>query len=380
MQLALGLLLSVVIASIGAALHWYGNSEYALMTYALALSVLPCTGQEFVRRVLYTQSAIVGATVNNFVSYGLQLAGIIIVVTQLGGVAATAPNAMLALGLSSLVASLLGMWQLRHHLAPRVLALLPERRSLRAFGQLALDTWRLSKWLMAQQVVNWLGTSGYGFLLAALLGPASFGAYRAAYQVVNVLNPIRQTAMNHLPSRAARVLAETGAAGLKVWVKRTTWALTMPFLVCSALVVMCTAPLADLMYGANAQLPSLHAVVAGGVLAYCINFSRTPLDYAVLVGGGARALFMRSLVLMAFAWSAGFALIWAMGIFGAVIAEVIGALIATALCLRIYAAMNSAVRTDQVLPNESPGEFTAASRTVCASAPYSIPTSGSMHS
>jgi len=266
--------------------------------------------------------------------------------------------------------------------------MLPERKSLSAFIRVALDTWRLSKWLMAQQFVSWLGTSGYGFLLAGLLGPASFGAYRAAYQVVNVLNPIRQTAMNHLPSRAARVFAGAGALGLKRWVKRTTWTLTAPFLACSALVVMGIAPLATLMYGVITQLPSLHAVVAGGVLAYCINFARTPLDYAVLVGGGARALFLRSLALMAFAWSAGFALIWAMGIFGAVIAEVIGAVIATVLSLRIYAAMTAAARTEQLPHNESDKELNAASQThsstlhpaACASAPYSIPTSGGIHS
>lgn len=340
MQLALSILVTSIVAAIGFALM-AARVDSAYLAFALAATVTPWMTQEFLRRVLYTQNDTVGAAINDFVSYGLQLAGIVLIVA-IGK--ASAVNAMLVLGLSSLFAAVLGLWQLREQLAIRVLRSLPEYRSLQAFAATAHETWRLSRWLMAQQVVAWFGASSHGFVLASFLGPASFGLYRAAYQVVNVLNPIRQAVTNHLPSRAARVFSAQGERGLFAWTKRVTLLLTLPFACGAVVIALFAEPIAGLMYGSNgpaseltspSAMQDVHVIVALGALAYTLNFARTPLDFSLLVNGQGRALFLRSLWLMGFVLTVGVFLIWQWGVRGAMISEVAIAIVAGALTIRM---------------------------------------------
>lgn len=336
LQLSLSLSIAGIAALVGVAFMRNGNSDYAQLAFALAVSAPFWMTQEFVRRTFYTRNAVRRAAIIDAICYGLQLTGIVVVANQVGGIAATPANAMLALGAASFAALLFGLWHLRGDLAPRTLALLPECRSMRAFLASVRDTWRLSKWLVAQQVVTWFGANGHGWILAALLGPASFGLYRAAYQVVNILNPLRQAAMNHLPSRAARAFATSGRVGLDKWIRSIALILGAPFALAALLVAIGAEPIAALFYGREMELPHLHAIAALGALAYAINFARTSLDYGVLVAGGGRQIFIRSVWLMAFVCTAGVALVWSMGVVGAMISEVASAVLATALTLRIY--------------------------------------------
>ncbi len=345
MQLLGSTALALLIAGAGVLWSFTGSANYAHVAYALALVVPAWMAQEFVRRALYTQGDIVAAGLNNFISYGLQLVGIVIVVLSLGDVAPTPVNALLALGASSLVASAFGLMQLHTRISPH-----PSRndRLLRHFVDpfmtTARETWRLSKWLVAQQGIAWLGASGHGLLLTALLGPAAFGIYRAAYQVVNLLNPLRQAAINHLPSKTARVFAEQGVAALGRWSMSTTLALTIPFALCALAIVLGAKPIAALMFGSALNthtLPeaTLQLIVALGALSYTLNFARAPIDYAVLVAGGARAIFLRTLWLNAFVVTGGILLILGFGIAGVVLSELITALLAAALTARVYAAL-----------------------------------------
>ncbi|HTE39900.1 MAG TPA: oligosaccharide flippase family protein [Steroidobacteraceae bacterium] len=338
LQLIGCVLIAIVVAASGLVWQVF-NPSYASVAFALALTIPAWMGQEFVRRVLYTQGDVKGAALNNCTSYGLQLAGILCVVLELGTIDATPANAVLALGASSLLATVFGAYQLRHRVGLRALRELPELRSRRALIATLAETWQLSRWLVAQQGVAWLGVSGNGLILAAMLGPASFGAYRAAYQIVNVLNPLRQAATNHLPSKAARHFAAQGHSGLREWNRRLSLMLALPFVVCAALVTIGAEPLARLLYGDRVVLDHLQLWVAMGALAYCLNFARTPLDFTVLIAGGGRSLFLRTLWLNGFVLTAGVALIWRFGIQGALLSEIICASMAGWLTWRIYRAL-----------------------------------------
>jgi O-antigen/teichoic acid export membrane protein len=183
--------------------------------------------------------------------------------------------------------------------------------------------------------VTWLGASAHGWILAALLGPASFGVYRAAYQVVNVLNPLRQAASNHLPSSASRCFATGGLVALREWQRATAWRLTLPFVACATALVLCAEPISRLMYGRTLEISNLRMFVALGALSYAINFARAPFDYALLAAGGARWLFIRTLALSAFVLTGGALLIWSLGIYGALVSELLTAILAA--LLTVYA-------------------------------------------
>jgi O-antigen/teichoic acid export membrane protein len=340
LQLMLAVALALCAALIGAALLGAGQVAFAQVALAMASIMLPTMGREFVRRVLYTQGDAVAATLNDFVSYAVQLLTVAAVAWNVGGVAATPANALLATGAAAFAATSFGCWQLRAALRPSQWRTAPERRSSRAFAASALGTWRLSKWLLAQQAVNWIGASGHGWILTALLGPAAFGLYRAAYQVVNVLNPVRQAASNYLPSHAARTYASQGIDGLSQWYARSAWQLGVPFAALAAILALAAEPLAKLFYGQRLPLADLQfglqGVVALGALAYALNFVRTPLDYAVLVSGGGRQLFLRSAALMAFVLTVGAAFIWRWGIVGTLLSEIATAALALWLTLRVF--------------------------------------------
>jgi O-antigen/teichoic acid export membrane protein len=341
MQLIGCMLIALIVAAAGFIWRAFG-SDHAIVAFALALAIPAWMAQEFVRRVLYTHGDVLGAAINNCVSYGLQLVAIVCVALEIGGLKATPAQALLALGASSLLATLLGGFQLRHYLGIAALRSLPELRSRGAFTRTLAETWQLSRWLVAQQGASWVGVSGNGLILAALLGPASFGAYRAAYQVVNILNPLRQVAVSHLPSKAARLFAEHGYSGLRTWNRQMSLWLAVPFAACALLVSIGAEPLAQLLYGNRVELAELHLWVGLGALAYALNFARTPLDYTVLIAGGARSLFMRTLWLNVFVVTAGVALIWTLGIQGALLSEIVSACLAGWLTWRIYRALFSA--------------------------------------
>lgn len=307
----------------------------ANIAWALAMIVLPVAFQEFARRVLYTQSAARAAALNNGVTYGLQLFGIVAVTQGIGGVAATPVNALLALGIASAIGAILGGVQLRG-VFWRQTATLPERHSLSAFKTTFGESWRLGKWLSAQQTVAWLGSGANGWLLAAFLGPATYGLYRAAHQIVNILNPLRQAASNYLPSRAARVFSQQGVRTLREWHASMAWRIGAPFTAFAVVIAIAAEPLAQLFYGKEAALTGVQTIVALGALAYTLGMLRTPLDYTVLAMGGARPLFIRAVWVAVFVLTGGALLIWKFGIFGALLSEIIAALLALVLTIRVY--------------------------------------------
>lgn len=334
-----------------------GADSYARTAYALALIIPAWMSQEFVRRVLYTEGDIAGAALNNFISYGLQVAGIVGVYFVADLVDPQPAFALYVLGGSSLVACLFGI-ALRCRRATRLKrGELFARQSRSEFAATAKETWRMSKWLVAQQGASWLGTSGQGLLLTAFLGPAAFGVYRAAYQVVNLLNPLRQAATNHLPSRAARIRAAEGRRGLSQWNSRMTYLLAIPFAVVALGIVFFAQPIAKLMYGTTDNLTHLELIVGLGALAYMLNFARTPLDYSVLVSGGARALFVRTLWLNAFVLTVGLLLIRQLGVIGVLISEVSVAALAALLTIKVAASLLKPPENDTstaLVENEEP--------------------------
>jgi len=267
LQFALGGVAALIAAIVGAVLLLNQATEYAAISFAMALTLIPWTTQEYLRRIFYTRGDARGAAGNDIVTYGLQLLGILIVVNGIGGIRATPANAIASLGLAACIGAAFGLYRLRRTLRGSF-ADLPERRSYGAFKSMCAESWRLSRWLVAQQSVTWLGGSAQGWLLAAILGPAAFGLYRAAYQVVNLLNPLRQAAMNFLPSRAARVFAERGRAGLERWHRDTALRLGIPFALCAVAIAIGAEPLAKIFYGRTVALPDARWLIGLGAVGY----------------------------------------------------------------------------------------------------------------
>lgn len=330
-QLAGSAALGATLALIGALIwRWHSVAAGALVM-VLAAALIPWMAQEFFRRVLFTRSEARAAAVNDLVSYGLQLAGVAALAYASGAGGPSPEQALLVFGGSSLAAAGLGLWQVRAHLARPA-----SGRWFASLTRTGAEAWEFGKWLLAQQAMNWFGGSGHGWLLAAIVGTEKFGMYRAAYQIVNVLNPLRQAGMNYLPARAGRAFALEGVAGLDRWVRRTTPALAVPFGLGAVAIALFAGPLLSAAYGDKFAGAGLEWVVVLGATAYLIGFSRTAKEYGVLTLGGAKALFLRTIVSTTLVLAAGVPLMFLYGIRGAVISEAAIALVVWSLTQKIY--------------------------------------------
>jgi PST family polysaccharide transporter len=275
---------------------------------ALSFAALPWMGQELVRRVLYTRGESRAAFVNDALTYGLQVAGAVLLVQVLGE-DARADTALAVLGGSSLAGAVAGAWQLRGHLALRGL----DRPSLHASLR---EIWDFGKWLSAQNVLAWLGAQGHAWIIAAMLGAEQLGVYRAVTHLVNVLNPIRQAAFVYLPARGSLAYREGGRAGLASWVRKTFVLLTLgPLPLCLALAAF-PGPLLALAYGDKFADANLSLVLSLAVVAQFLTFVKYPFDIGILALGSPRSIFRLYLLPVLLLFSAGVALVHFLGILG----------------------------------------------------------------
>ena len=303
------ILVGVVMAASGTPFGW--------TLAVLGVATMPWLTQEFVRRTFYTRSHTRAAFVNNAVCYGLQMAGIGLLVI---GDAVTLRAALLVLGGSSLVASILGAIQLRTYLSGDR-ANYGRERLRAAWGR----TWNFGRWLTARSVLEWFGTHGHTWLLALLLGVESLGLYRAAYHLVNVLNPLTMAVQAYVPSRAGHVLAADGPRALGRWLSRNFLIAGGLYTIVVLLVIGFSGQLLTLFYGDRFSEfgALLEWVIVLSAIEKLVRKFRLFPGTLVLVLERTRSLFFLDLVAITLLLGGGVLLIDAFGILGAPLVKLI---------------------------------------------------------
>jgi O-antigen/teichoic acid export membrane protein len=309
---AVGLGLLLVMAG---ALTWtLASPRYGQLLVLLGGVVVPWMAQEFVRRVLYTRSETRAACANDTVSYGLQASGIGLVV-----VLVEAPSPALAfgvLGVSSLVAALFGIWQIREHLCTSGLS------PADGFGM-----WKeaadFGKWLLARNIVSWSGQYGHSWLLLAMLGPLALGTYKAAEHLLNIVNPLRLAAYAYLPPRGSRVHAERGTKALQQWITDVYRLVGGAFVAVILILALLSAQLLDLAYGDKFAGLHLEWIIILGGGAALINFARIPLEMGIIAMKQSRPLFWIHVWSVPLLFITGITLIHEFGIFGLPISSMV---------------------------------------------------------
>lgn len=328
-SLALGALL----AAAGAVTWAIGSPRWGGLLLLLGGVVVAWMAQEFVRRALYTRSEIRSACANDALSYGLQAGGIAVVAATV-----QRPSMALAfgvLGSSSLVAALVGAWQIRGHLGSS--GVTPEvERGIRA------DAFGFGKWLLARNVVSWSGQYGHNWLLLAMLGPAALGTYKAAEHLLNVVNPLRLAAYNYLPPRGSRVHAEGGLDALRHWVRGVYRLVGGAFMGAVLVLMLFSAPLLDLAYGDKFAGLHLEWVIVLAGVAAMVNFARIPLEMAIAAMKQSRPLFWIHVWSVPLLFAVGTALIHRFGIFGLPVSSTVIGGVLLVLTLRAFHGVSAA--------------------------------------
>jgi O-antigen/teichoic acid export membrane protein len=296
------------LAALGAVIHGHAPATGSVVL-ALALAAIPWLGREFVRRVLYTRGESRGAALNDGVSYGVQFIGALALV-RLWGDRASAEAALLVMGGGALAGVLAGLWPMRRHVR------LPGRSGLASLARTWREVWCFGRWLTAQNALAWMGGQGHSWVVALVLGAEQVGIYRAATHLVNVMNPLLQTAYSYLPSRGSLAYTGGGRDALARWVRTVWWALLLAPLPFCVVLIGFPGEVLALAYGGKYAGTELALILALATLAQCIVFAKFPFDIGLLALHATKSIFYVYLLPVVLLLTSGAALIYFLGILG----------------------------------------------------------------
>ena len=210
------------------------STDVAELLLAMVAATIAWQLQELARRILYTESRLGAAFLNDIVAYGGQLVAIVALwsVGRLDG-----PNALYALAATSLLGAAIGVGQVRDSLT-------------RTFDRADLvPHWQFGKWLAAAAVGFWVSTYVYFYLAALLLGAAASGELKASQLILGPLNVLMLFLATVLPIRLSRTLATLGEAAFQAQLRRTLFATAPVIVIYCVLASVFATPLLNLLYG-----------------------------------------------------------------------------------------------------------------------------------
>ena len=202
-QIAFGGIATAALLILVAVLHHLSFGPVVLSTFlGTALAVFAFQGQAFFRRILFTRIRPEGALLNDFVSYGLQLIGIIALCkwSILSG-----RNAFFVIGITSAIAVIVGLWQCRKYLSLHFSSL----------GSVLHHNFNYGKWMLLGFLSQWVSSQVYIFIVAAFLSTAAVGIFDACLKILLVTNILLIGMDNFIVPVAAKKLETEGVAKMK---------------------------------------------------------------------------------------------------------------------------------------------------------------------
>jgi len=294
-------------------------SHAAAILLALAPAIIAWQLQEFVRRVLYTEGRLVTAFAVDVVSYAGQVGALLGLVsfTEIN-----AASALYAAGATSAVGGAFGAWKIR--------------RSLRRCADWAAlkENWIFGKWLAAALAASWLAGQLYIYLTAAMRGATSAGVLRAAQICLGPLNTFLLFLFTILPIRYARTRRRAGDAGLHQALILTYVATAPLVLIYCLAVAIFASPILRLLYGTSYSRYG-NVVVLFSVY-YFVLHPVYLLTSALSAKRWTRPLFTGNLYAAALGVVAGWLVILAWGVNGAVVGMIAGALLLVVVFWHAY--------------------------------------------
>ncbi len=284
---------------------------HPLLLLELSAVVVAWIAQEFVRRSMYVRSDTRGALVNDAICYGLQLAGVVALVIWGTRGFTDVAYALAIFGVSSLIAALVGIVQMRRRFA-KVWKVSTEQTS----GQWRIRVWHLGKWLVGKNVVGWFGGNGHEWIVAALLGTQTLGMYRAAVHLINVINPVRLAAISYLSPRGSRVFYRQGPLAMERWVRRARLFSVGALLPMVIVLIAFPDFLLHLAYGQKFAGMGLGLILALATVSQVIMFSNFSFEVALISMNETRWLFFINFIPVLLLGTVGLVLIKGFGLLG----------------------------------------------------------------
>ena len=267
-QVLLGILMAAVAAA--APVGWLGlGDDLRPVLWAMSAALPFVQAREFCRQVLYTRLRAAEAFSNNLFYSVAQLGGVILL-WKLGGQSASgagevltavwlsARNVFLVMAIVSLAGTVVGLWQIRRDLTPRIPG---ARRDL-------VKTWHFSRWKLGNQFGVLLAGQASLWAIGGLKGTAGVGMVEAARLVLAPLQILWLGVPKVLDPRAVRLYERQGAGHLRGFLKRLLPLWSAPFLAYGLIVLAAPEYWLDLLFGEKYE--GAGAIVMLWVLVYVL--------------------------------------------------------------------------------------------------------------
>lgn len=293
-------LIFIIIALLGARSGW----EVASLLLACAPATAAWQMQEFIRRVLYTNSAASRVFYNDVVSYGGQT---LLVVLLWQWEALTPVTALLALAGTSLLGVLIGLWQIRADLDWSHLSRI-------GFRTTAVENWHFGKWLLGGSLAGWTSGRIYPIAAAGMVSVATTGAMKAVQTILGPMNVLIFAIDPLVGPKVARIKNDEGIPALRTFISRIQ--LLMLFTVCAYCLVVAifAGAILDRIYG------PYYTQYAWLLIVMAINFGftalRGPLSIALTALGETSALFRVRVASSIINLTLGLAAVYFLGLYG----------------------------------------------------------------
>lgn len=299
-------------------LHVAGQAAEAELALALAVAMPFWLGQDMVRRLLYSEHRTGAAFLNDVVSYGGQLLGIVLIVGATASWTTQPGVPLLVLGVSSLLACLLGAWQLRHSMS---FGHIGARRHTAIVRQIS----RFGSWMSAAELLKWAGRHGSTWLVTLVGGVSLLGPFRAVLHLVNILNPLKLAAFAYLPTHAASIHERHGDAVLRRWLLHRMALVGVPYVLLASGVLVFGNELISVFYGERfSDVPAM-TILALGVGSHAVHFARSLVQMGLVAQQRTRLVLSESVLSILIMGTIGLALLTAWSLPGVLVGEMITA-------------------------------------------------------
>jgi O-antigen/teichoic acid export membrane protein len=315
------LIAQVALATPLAALAYFKGWSSADMLVALVPTIVAWQCMEFVRRVLYTEGRYVDAFINDLVSYGgsmILLAGLY-AAHQSHRIHFTGAMALYALAITSALAALLGVWQIRHSIA-------------RQFSWTDIrENWHFGKWLVGGELTGWASSLHMQVWWAALIiGTAASANLRLAQILFGPMRVISFFLGTVLPIRFSRTLHAEGPKALHRNIY-TVYAILIPIMgvYCLLLAIFARPLLAFVYDGSYADTAA--TVLRLYALSAFLSYMQMVVAAALIATRKTHLIFTGSVIGCIIAMVLGPLLIWQLQGEGGIVNIIITTLVVTIL-------------------------------------------------
>ena len=288
--------------------------SFSPLLLALAPALAAWQMQEFFRQVMYTRRRVSQAFANDLISYGGQV-GVLIAIWRLG--ALSGPNALYVLAGTSALAAAVGLWQIRADLG-RALSWRPIARN-----------WAFAKWLLGANLASWVSDQAYPLFTAAIVGVAATAALRAVQNLVAPAHVVLNAFQTLATPRASAEYGRGGKRALVAFLALASLLAIAPLLVYWLTVGFLGRQLLTLLY--SGRYTEYAPLVWLFSLGYLVLHVTQALSIGLMAIHKTRAIFYGRLAAIVVTFSGGIGLVWAFGVYGALLGSILTGVTFTAV-------------------------------------------------